>query len=101
MSGSHFISDAFRLSQKRPQALSQLNAYGKFIIGLAKRPACTWMDSKDISRMLSLLSMLLPQRHFARISSALARETPSWNVSLHITTGAVPQLARHSTNSTE
>src|SRR5258706_10464918 len=35
------------------------------------------------------------------ISSAFALLTPSWKSSLHIITGAVPQPARHSTNSTE
>src|SRR5689334_25101252 len=35
------------------------------------------------------------------ISSALAFVTPSWKSSLHFITGAVPQPARHSTNSIE
>src|SRR5260221_10028025 len=39
--------------------------------------------------------------HFPMISSAFSWLTPSWKSSLHIMTGAVPQLARHSTNSTE
>src|SRR2546422_928183 len=38
--------------------------------------------------------------HSAKMASAFSSETPSWNASLHIMTGAVPQLARHSTNST-
>src|SRR5215469_465358 len=35
-----------------------------------------------------------------RISSAFVLLTPSWKASPHIITGGVPQLARHSTNST-
>src|ERR1035437_644028 len=41
-----------------------------------------------------------PHLHSPSISSALFSETPSWKASLHIMTGALPQPARHSTNST-
>src|SRR5438445_589248 len=53
-----------------------------------------WFHSIALTDVLSLFELQL-----ARISSDLAFETDSWKASLHTITGAVPQLARHSTNS--